>query len=334
MCKILTQSHSCGHSIKLKRDPCFLVKNKFRCTNEEKRPLRCSRHICERCRKQQRKIQLAGAIPSPIKRQINPPSTGQASQKPPAPKPTQPNPSKIIADLKALCAKVAAEQRAGVAPMTDSMQHSSAKVEIQVRKASTVSTSNHLRAYREVSGSGENPHSVHGGRSGKLDLFSEFVDEMDPCASGTNLKKGNHRSLQSRQPWTRDNADRAASFGGKGGIVGPSHFPSLVSGRSAEGQGKSPFRLSAPSDTRTGSNRVKTYATPVSSRAERHSSKVSTASVRAAKKHIDQMLTREFEQTASLGEIVLHSPEARPLRQGPSREYDPCRSCLTIAKRN
>ena len=344
MCKILTQSHSCGHSITLKREPCFLVKNKFQCTNEEKTPLRSSRHLCQRCRKLQRKIQLSGAIPSPTKRQINrpalikrqsnPPSPGEASQKPPAPKLTQSDPSRIIADLKALCAKVAAEQRSGVTPQPDSIRHDSAKVEIQALKASIVSTSKQVRAHREVSGPGESPYSVHRGRHVKSDLFSEFLNEMDPYTSGSNLKQQNHRSHELRQPWTRDSSDRAASFEGKGGILRSSQFPLVSSSRSAKGQGKAPLRISTPSDTRTDSNPAKRYANPAGSRVERHSSKVSTASVRAAKKHINEVLAREFEQTAGLFEIVLQSPEARPLRQGPSGEYDPCQSCLTVVKRS
>jgi hypothetical protein len=335
MCKLLTQSHSCGHSITLERDSCFLVKTKFQCTNEEKRKLRSSRDIRRRCRKLQRKIRLAGAIPSPVKRQDNPPSPGEASQKPHAPKLTQPDPSRIIADLKALCAKVAAEQRAGVTSKPNYMRQDSAKAETHVRKTSIASTSKQVRAPREFSGPDDIPYNVHGGRPVKSDLFSEFLNEMDPYASGSNREKENHRYPKSRQPWTRDSSDRAASFEA-GGIVRPStpsQFSLLSSGRSAKGQCKPSLRLPTPSDTRTDSNSAKSYASSAGPRAKRHSSSVSSASVRAAERHINEMLAREFEQTASLGEFVLQSPEARPLRQGPSAEYDPCQSYLTVVRR-
>jgi hypothetical protein len=280
MCKLLTQSHACGHSITLERDSCFLVKNKFQCMNEEKRLLRASRDVCERCRKLQRKIQLAGAIPSPVKRQDNPPSSGEASQKPPAPKLTRPDPSRIIADLKALCAKVAAEQRAEVTSKPNSMRQDSAKVEIHVRKTSIASTSKQVRAPREVSGPGDIPYSVHGGRPVKSDLISEFLNEMDPYASGSNLEKENHRSPKPRQPWTRDSSDRAASFEVRGGTVRPStpsQFPLLSSGRIAKGQRKPSLRLPTPSDTRTDSNSAKSYATSAGPRARRHTRRMCLA---------------------------------------------------------
>jgi hypothetical protein len=326
MCKILTQSHSCGHSITLKRELCFLVKNKFQCTNEEKRQLRSSRRDCEKCRKQERKIRLAGVIPSPVKGQSLPDSPKEVSQEPLAPKHTQPDPSSIVANLEALCAKLAAEQRAGVTPKPDSIRHNSTTLEIQVLKASTVSTTKPAHALRELPGLSENPHSVRRGKPVKADLFSVFLDEMDPHARGSSLTEDNHQSRSIRQPWTRGHSDRAASFGGTGRIVRPSQFPLLSSSRNDKDPGRPSLRPSTPGDTGRDSNLATRNACPANSRTRRDSSKLSDTSVRAAKKHINEMLNRDFEQTACLGEIVLQSPEATPLRQDPSGEYDPVKA--------
>lgn len=110
MCKLLSRSHACGHQVVVRRKQCFLAKSEFQCTDAETTQVRPSRHNCNICHREQIRTRKAGTVLSSIKAQCDIDSSKDIPERPYVAKSTQLDAATIIANLKALCAKVAAEK--------------------------------------------------------------------------------------------------------------------------------------------------------------------------------------------------------------------------------
>lgn len=117
-----------------------------------------------------------------------------------------------------------------------------------VLKSSTTSTSNQACADRKILVPSRIQCSVHGGLPTRLDLFSDFLDQMDPHAGRSNISNKplnpivrrcqdeDHRSANIRHSWTRDSSDRAGSFDREERTLHHSDPRLLLSSRSSKYQ--------------------------------------------------------------------------------------------------
>jgi hypothetical protein len=161
MCKILLRRHACGHHNVLKQESHFLVKNKFQCADEEREQVRDSRHDCTTCRRRHRQMPKPTAVPSTPKRLDS---------------------ATIIANLKALCAQVAAQQHAEAVPKFESILDASTTDETGERPTLPVSTEAEPSAAEESATASQNQRDLRMEPSGSANGFSKSTYETDPDA--------------------------------------------------------------------------------------------------------------------------------------------------------
>lgn len=323
MCKIEVQGHACGHDITLGKDPCFLVKNKLLCSDEAKKQVRKSNRGCKACRKLQRQLLTQGPVAPATEREEPRDSSPPILKYPAAPKVAPKNPATIIANLKALCAKVAMEKGAGSMPDTELTQSSRTGLNHIGSEASIAGTDYKAWTAKKPTAAAQDeayPRKVT--LTGKTAFF-DLMDEMDDLARKPHMStqsvdpsvrrcQGDHRRSELRgQPWTRDGCKFAVLLGTKDQLRNSASLGSRLSS-SRNGHYTSPLTRKLPTgpDKKPESFGTKCCARrPLPLVQRRYYSNVSTASARSAKRKINAMLSREFEQTAHLGDIVLLSPE-------------------------
>lgn len=184
MCRVLFRSHTCGHELTLKRKPCFLVKNQLQCTDEEKTLVKRSRHDCIRCRRQQRQ-------------RVSEPLTNHARS-------SRPDPTTIIANLQALCAKVVAEQhQAEAIPKPEVKQSISTEVEVPMSKDSATGTGIRLPAAKNLSSKSANEMNPDSGRCSSISKPSN--------AHIKHCKDEDQRPEIISEPWTPLQPQKAAA---------------------------------------------------------------------------------------------------------------------------
>jgi hypothetical protein len=346
MCKILLQGHACGHDVTLRKESCFLVKNKFQCTDEEKKLVNRSKHSCTCCRRQQRKLLNQEAISSSVDRETRHNSSQAISKPQDTAKVLPQDPATIIANLKALCAQVVAEKQAAVAPNPKLTRSNSIGPEYPRTEAS-VSNECAIRNVRGITAAAQVPDRVCKGSLAAENAFFDFMDEMDDIARKSHTitksvdqsigrcQSDDRPSEDKRQPWTRDSLNLAASLGRNQQMR---YYADLGLQLSARSTGYLNSPLSGKPRTKTDNEAEAIRAKPRAGkpspvvRRRRHSSNMSTASARSAKRKINEMLHREFEQTAHLGDIVLDSRENSPLAVEAGGDYDPAQSNLAFVK--
>jgi hypothetical protein len=345
MCKILVQSHACGHKSTLRKEICFLVKNKFLCVNEEEERKQ-SRYYCVSCRRQQKRVQHLEAVHLSGKREPIPCSQHNLQNSVVA-KSAQQDPTTVIANLKALCAKVVAERVCEATPKPQEIHNHVPKAGILTSEAITIDISAQTPADDEI----ELPHpgrtDLSRATPGSAIQVSDFLGERNLHArtTNTNIKPLNPNvrrcqaegipSAISSPPWTQDHSIRGEHLARNGRSIGASHprlLPldrifkhphSPLSPRPSMGRDKE--RKPTLATTRAG-----TYI-PSSGKPTR-ATKVLTTSARSARQRIDNMLNQEFLQTAHLGDVVIQSPEINPLQTKSSGGYDPNQSYLAFVK--
>jgi hypothetical protein len=340
MCKILTRSHACGHQIKLGKESCFLVKNRFQYTDEEEKQVKNSKHDCYSCRRQQWKVQRAGTVSSPVKGQHQPHFTEGVIYKPHAENSRRLDPATIIANLKALCAEITIRTTKAV-PKPETNRPNSVKPGISELQ-SPIQRHDHMRSavLSPVRLGGDESTSDSEGS------FADSVDGRDSYACRFNVStkplvpevkrcQADDRLEDTDENWKRDASNPAVSFGRRAQTLRHSHSLLSLSSRISKHKKST---LSHKSRSTTGSKTHSGLAAACVD-AEKphpckrsHASNVSTGSAHSAKRRISKMLAQEFEQTAHLGGIVLQSPKISPLHLDPNEEYDPAQSYLAFVK--
>ena len=246
MGKILVQGYICGHDITLRKDPCFLVKNKLPCSDEERKQVRKSKRSCNGCLKQQRKLPIQGRVPPAVEREEPRDPSQPFSKYSAVAKAAAQDPSTIIANLKALCAKVVVEKRAIVIPTSEQTKssqigpkHLQSEVSIARKESATLTDRKTAAAAQDQTRVRKAALTDEGG-------FFDFMDEMDDLALKPHISmqpvdpnvrrcQGDHRrSGVRRQPWTRDNWKTAVSLGSKDQLHYHARLDSQLSRLSAD----------------------------------------------------------------------------------------------------
>jgi hypothetical protein len=288
MCKILTRSHACGHQIKLGKDSCFLVKNTIQCTYEEEKQVKTSRHDCYSCRRQQRKVQRAGTVSSPVKGRHQPHFTEGVLSKPHAENSGRLDPATIIANLKVLCAEVTIRPTEAV-PKPATNRHNSVKAgnsELQPPIQRHDHTRSAVPSPGRLGGDGSTPDSKSSfadsvdGRDSYACRFSittkPLVPELKRCQAEDQLEDTNEN-------WKRDASNPALSFDRRAQTLRRSHSLLSLSSRISKHKKSSlshKSRSTIDSKTHSGLATACVDAEKPHSRKKRHDSNVSTASAR------------------------------------------------------
>jgi hypothetical protein len=301
MCKVIVRGYACGHDTILKREPCFLVKNRFECGDEEKGQSKPSERECYTCRRQRRKFHkdATGSRHTSVRTKVDPATY------------TSVDAVTVIANLKALCAKVIAEQRAEERPKNETTGESSLEAKEGAQVASDANR--HDDTFRDSKTAADRRSDLPGRSPARKGSFWEFADDkVDPLAGYFKfIASSGGRRFARRHREAAEREKRQAEFVGKTGS-GNTETPPAPCLKDFDSKQKA--------------------ADALETRRRKRSSATSTASVKSAKRRIHEMLTREFEQTASLGDIALESPEISPLKLDGEDDYDPAQSYLVFKK--
>ena len=281
-----------------------------------------SRNSCRNCRRNQRNVQVPGAVSTSPQRKET------ISQKHDVAKPSSLNATTTIANLKVLCAQVVAEERDTAISKAEPTKPNQVTAEDSGVKASFVSNKGQTPVVSEVTADSHGQGSVHKSPLVTETLFYDFMDEIDNLSGKPQLTtksadpnisrcQGDDRNSRTgRQLWTRDTSQSAEFLDTKRQMRYIGDLDLQQSVRRTE-HVSSPLSRKARTKVE---NRAPSALTkscvgthlPRPQTRRRQSSKVSTASARSAKRKTNEMLSREFEQTAHLGDIALESPEISP----------------------